>query len=149
MSAHELAGARRFTPLPDAVEQPFWDAAARGVLALQRCTDCASLVYPPAPECDRCLGTSLKYEDLSGLATVYSAGVVRSPILPGLDDHLPVVCAMVSPDEDEDVLLLTNVVGIAVDAVTTGTRVRVCFDTEQATPLPLFTAVENAGIGGG
>jgi uncharacterized OB-fold protein len=139
VSAVDVAGARRFTPVPADYELPFWEAARQGTLALQRCRDCDRLVYPPGPECDRCLGTDLTYEPVSGEGTIYAAGIVRSPILPGLDDHLPVVCALVSLAEDDDVLVTTNIVGVPAEEATAGTPVRVCFDEDQPYALPLFT----------
>ncbi|MBX9858685.1 MAG: hypothetical protein K2Y20_03735 [Sphingomonas sp.] len=33
------------TPLPET--QPYWDAAAEGKLAIQRCGDCAQCYFPP------------------------------------------------------------------------------------------------------
>jgi uncharacterized OB-fold protein len=142
MTGLGIEGARRFTPVPAEYELPFWEAASRGTLALQRCGDCGALVYPPAPECDRCLGTDLAYEPLSGEGTIYAAGIVRSPILPGLDEHLPVVCALVALAEDGDVLVATNIVGAPVEAARAGTPVRVCFDDLQPHSLPLFTPRE-------
>lgn len=135
-----IDGARRFTPRPDVHELPFWEAAERGELALQRCAECDRLVYPPSAECDACLGDELEYVTLSGEGAVYAAGVVRSPILPGLDEHLPVVCALVSLAEDPEVLLTTNIVGVDDRAdVPAGTAVRVRFDHQQPHSLPLFT----------
>ena len=44
-------------PLPriTADNRPFWEAARRHELALQRCDDCARFRYPPAPVCPECL----------------------------------------------------------------------------------------------
>jgi hypothetical protein len=38
-------------PVPNEWTKPFWDAARRGVLALQRCQACGHFQHPPYPTC--------------------------------------------------------------------------------------------------
>ena len=49
-------------PVPNEWTKPFWDAAKRGVLELQRCQSCGHFQHPPYPTCTRCVSTDLKFE---------------------------------------------------------------------------------------
>src|SRR5690606_33035798 len=43
---------------------PFWEAAQRGQLAVQRCRDCDRTSHPPVCGCPWCGGGSLTWEEL-------------------------------------------------------------------------------------
>lgn len=64
-------------PLPET--QPYWDAAASGRLAMQRCADCRNCYFPPAPVCPRCTSRNVAWEDMSGRATLYSYVITATP----------------------------------------------------------------------
>ncbi len=65
------------TPLPET--QPYWDAAAQGKLAIQRCGDCANCYFPPAPVCPHCTSRNVVWEEMSGRATLFSYVITPSP----------------------------------------------------------------------
>jgi uncharacterized OB-fold protein len=134
----------RSFPVPSPSSQPYWDAAREGRLALPRCTSCDRLVYPPLPDCPDCDGGELRYEDLSGRGRVHAVTTVRSPILPGLEPALPLQCALVELVEQDDLLVVTNLVGSG-DAPPLGTDVVVVFDTTQPVPLPMFRVADAPG----
>jgi uncharacterized protein len=71
---------------------------------------------------------------------VYSCTVNHHPWFPGWNG--PYVVAIVQLDEQEDLRLLTNVVGCEPEAVVIGARVRVTFDVREDIALPLFELVE-------
>ncbi|OBB47754.1 OB-fold domain-containing protein [Mycobacterium sp. 852002-51961_SCH5331710] len=58
----------------------FWQAAQRGVLAVQRCDTCDSPVHLPRPQCPRCASTDLNWREVDGAATLYSWAVVHHPV---------------------------------------------------------------------
>lgn len=62
--------------MPDPVVAPvnegMWEAAARGELAVQRCTDCGAHRYPPGNGCYRCSSGGWEWSVLPGTGTVYS-----------------------------------------------------------------------------
>jgi uncharacterized OB-fold protein len=64
-------------PKPTAISRPFWDAAKRHELTLQRCGDCHKFIYYPRPRCPHCLSDKLAWERCSGEGTLYSFTVVR------------------------------------------------------------------------
>jgi len=57
-------------------------AAAEGRFALQRCTQCQSVMYPPRDACNQCLSTDLRWEDMpDGGVLVAETTVHTSPKL--------------------------------------------------------------------
>ncbi|MDP3767749.1 MAG: zinc ribbon domain-containing protein, partial [Dehalococcoidia bacterium] len=61
-------------PLPRVTPDngPFWEAARRHELRLQRCLDCGRMWYPPGPVCPGCLSDRHEWAPMSGRGTVSS-----------------------------------------------------------------------------
>jgi uncharacterized OB-fold protein len=116
------------TPAPEIAPEarPFWAAAARGRLLLQRCAGCAAVVWYPRGLCPACGGTSLEWFEASGRGTVYSYTVVRRGAAGPYADATPYVLAYVELEEGPRIL--TNVVHADVDAVRVGDAVRAVFE---------------------
>jgi uncharacterized OB-fold protein len=108
-------------PVVDPDSAGFWEAAARGHLAIARCTECRRWQQPPMEVCRFCGGT-LAFEPVSGRGTVFSFIVVRQVTVPGHEP--PYVVASVQLEEDPTVRL-TAVVRAPVDEVEVGTPVQV------------------------
>jgi len=120
---------------PSAVTRPFWDGCADGELRFQRCRGCGSAQFPPAETCRACVGTDLAWERSAGLGTLYSWTVVYRPVTPAFD--VPYAPAIV--DLDEGYQMMTNLIGIAPDAITPGLAVRAEFhETGGGLWLPYF-----------
>jgi uncharacterized OB-fold protein len=87
--------AARPVPLPDERSQGFWEAAARHVLAIQRCSNCGWLSYPPDVVCANCLlpERDFRWEPVSGRGTLRTWTVVRTAFLPGFSAYVPYVVA--------------------------------------------------------
>ncbi|WP_075790689.1 Zn-ribbon domain-containing OB-fold protein [Massilia putida] len=132
-------------PLPQLNElnRPFWTGGADGRLRMQRCQDCRHWQHPAGVCCPECLGRTLRFETLSGLATVEAFTLNYQPWFPGLD--VPYVIAIVSLDEQKGVNLTTNIVGVRPDQVYIGQRVRVLFEAVEDVYLPLFTPIDTGG----
>src|SRR5581483_5813733 len=64
--APNMLNANRPVPVPDDSTEGFWEAARRGVLALQHCPVCGSYQHPPQPICLRCHATALEFAPVSG-----------------------------------------------------------------------------------
>jgi uncharacterized OB-fold protein len=94
-------------PHPTRVSQPFWDAARRHELMLQRCEACRKFIYYPRPRCPHCFSDRLQWQPCSGTGKLYSYTVVRRP-----SSHLfadgPYVLAIVELDEGPR--MTTNIV---------------------------------------
>jgi len=64
-------------PKPSPTSRPFWDAAKRHELMLQRCGPCSKFIYYPRPRCPHCSSDRLSWEQCSGRGKLYSYTVVR------------------------------------------------------------------------
>ncbi len=126
-------------PLPHAsspVSALFWEGCRAHELRYQRCADCGNANFPPTEHCRLCLSTSLEWTRGSGCGEIYSWTVVHRPVT--TDFEPPYAPAIVMLDEGYQ--MLTNIVGIAADALAVGLRVRVQFHSvEKDLTLPYFT----------
>lgn len=129
-------------PLPQItpVTKPFWEAAARKELVIQRCVSCGALVWCPRPLCMECGGERLEWTPMSGRGKVYSFTVIREVVgrgARGFENEIPYVVAWV--DLQEGPRLVSNIVGCPVEKVEIGMAVEAVF--EEAGPgllLPKF-----------
>lgn len=64
-------------PKPSPTSRPFWDAAKRHELMLQRCAGCSKFIYYPRDRCPYCFGDKLEWRPVSGKGKIYSYTVVR------------------------------------------------------------------------
>jgi uncharacterized protein len=124
-----------YRPLPE-VTEAFWTSGIDGRLRFLRCMSCGYFNHPPGPRCARCLSKELTYTPVSGLATVYAFTVNHHLWYPGW--RTPYVVAIVQLDEQDDLRLLTNIVGCPPESVGIGARVRVVFEIREDVALPLF-----------
>jgi len=115
----------------DALSRPFWEAAERNQLLIQRCTGCGVHQFYPRPFCLRCDGT-VEWVEARGTGWVYSRTTIRIPAGAGLE--VPYVSAIVELDEGPRILTtLTD------PALPIGAAVRVAWRArENAPPVPVF-----------
>lgn len=133
----------RLAPSPSSESVAFWTGGQRGELLIYRCQNCKHYFHPPGPACFRCRATDVEPEPVSGLATVAAYTINRQPWIPGLEP--PYIVAMVELDDEPDVRLITNVVGVSLDDIRVGLPVEVFFEDWPAAGeedtrvwLPLF-----------
>lgn len=120
-------------PVANAETQPFWDAAADGVLMIKRCTACGQRHYYPRALCPFCLSSDTVWEASAGVGTLYSFAPMRR-------GKVPYTLAYVTLDEGPAVL--TNVIGDP-DALAIGRRMRIRFvATDGGPPVPMFEIEE-------
>jgi uncharacterized protein len=81
----------RGRPLPQITldTREFYEAARRGELRFQRCSDCGTWRHYPRPSCSQCLSRSYRWELASGRGRVYTWTIVHGPTLPAFQDELP------------------------------------------------------------
>ena len=115
-------------PVPDELTAPFWEAANRGVLAIQHCTACERYVHPPEAVCPYCQAPELTFREVSGRARVYTHTVVRDNITRGFAEGEPYVIGIIELVEQERLVLVANVVGVAPEEVEIGMPLRVTFE---------------------
>jgi len=116
----------------------FWAAAADGRLVAQRCAACGRFRHPPRPMCPACRSLVVEVVDLSGRGDVYSYAVLHHPPNPLFE--YPVVIVLV--DLEEGIRLLSNLTGVAPDAIEIGMPVEVHFaPTADGMAVPQFRPV--------
>jgi uncharacterized OB-fold protein len=76
-------------PLPGLDNAPFYEAARRGELRFQRCSDCGAFRHYPRPICPDCQSTRYSWELSSGRGVVYTWTIVHGPTLPAFQAELP------------------------------------------------------------
>jgi uncharacterized protein len=115
-------------PLPVRTEAnaPFWDSAKRHALEMQRCGGCDRFRYPVADFCPNCLSPEYEWQPVSGRATVYSYIIVHQRYDPSFAGDLPYNVAVVELEEGPR--LVTNLVGVANDAIRVGMPLTVSYD---------------------
>jgi uncharacterized OB-fold protein len=104
------------------VSGPFWDAAARGELRLQRCDDCSRFVWYPRALCPTCGSISLTWTTSPGEGTVYAVSVHHKAPRPELADFTPYAVVLV--DLDEGVRMMARATGCPPEELAVGGRMR-------------------------
>lgn len=119
---------------PDA--KPYWDAAARGELAYQRCTSCDAAVFFPRSICPACGTGNPAWHVSAGTGTVHACSVVhRAP--PAYQDKAPYAVVLV--DLDEGFRMMSGMVDCDPESVAIGDRVSVVFrDDADGRAVPYF-----------
>lgn len=117
----------------------FWTSGADGQLRIQRCGDCGVWQHPPLPRCASCGSEQVAPQATSGKGRIASYTINYEPWVPGL--KVPFVYSVVELDEQRELYVFTNVLA-AIDAVSTGMRVRVEFERHEDVWLPMFRPCE-------
>ncbi|CAJ1503614.1 OB-fold domain-containing protein [[Mycobacterium] kokjensenii] len=120
----------------------FWTAGADGVLRLQECRDCASLIHPPQPVCRYCRSQNMGVRELSGRATLAGFTVNHRFSVPGMP--APYVVAQAAIDEDPRIRLTTNIIDCDPEQLELGRRLEVVFEQHEDVWLPLFRPAGDA-----
>jgi len=130
-------------PLPDLEwepTRPFYDAAARGELAIPTCNVCGAFVWYPRAHCDQ---DGLTWVATSGRGTLLAWTVVRHAFLAQFRQLVPFVPALVALDDDPRVRVVTRMVDCEPSDLTADMPVHAVFrplrfpgiDAEVIAPL--------------
>jgi len=112
-------------PEPNAVSQPFWDAAKEHRLVLQRSKKTGRYVYYPRAVSPFGVNDELAWTTVSGRGTVYSYTIARRPTAPQWAADVPYVIAIVRLEEGPH--LTTNIVDCDPESVRIGMQVVATF----------------------
>lgn len=130
---------RRPRPRLDAVNRAFWTGGAQGELNITHCADCGGFTHPPREFCRHCQSENVAPRAVAGTGMIDTYTINFQPWLPGL--QVPFVIARVRLDDAPGVIVTTNIVGCAVEAVDIDDRVRVVFEEDDGIWFPLFEKV--------
>lgn len=108
-------------PRPTPVSQPFWDGLADGRISVQRCADCASLVFYPRLRCPHCGSDQLTWEDIDPTGRVVTVTTTRQATAAPFRDDVPQAIAIV--ELDAGVRITTTLVDLDGTEPTVGLRV--------------------------
>lgn len=113
----------------------YWEAAAAGQLAIQRCLACGHRQLPPRATCEACGAAAFGHEVASGRGVVHAFTVVERALLAELREHVPYVLALVDLAEGPRV---TTLLRVPPTDVTIGLPVVVAFERVGDVALPVF-----------
>src|ERR1700737_1274037 len=120
-------------PAPNEWTKPFWDAAKRGVLELQRCQSCGHFQHPPYATCVKCIATDLKFEavrhdGVGGAGTIYAYTIMYHTGDKRFASALPYASIIVELDDAPGALLAGNLLEAPYTEAKVGRRVEVVFE---------------------
>lgn len=113
-------------PVPTTETEPYWEAAKRRQLLIQRCDACGRHQFYPRFLCTHCGSTQVSWVPAAGRGQVYSFMVNHRPAGPGFRGMVPYVVALI--DLEEGARMMANVVECPPDAVHIGMPVEVVFE---------------------
>lgn len=116
----------RYLPILYPEEAPYWEAARRHELVLQRCSDCGRVWYPIGPSCPFCLSDRFQWEKMSGRGKIANVVIFHKGWTPYLQAQAPY--AVVQVDLEEGPRLTGNFVGGKVTAADIGKPVEACWE---------------------
>ena len=117
---------------------PFWAAMAQRRLVVAACASCSTTRMPPTPFCPACRSQDIDWRALSGNATLYSYTIVVRAVIPGMDDYLPYVPAVVELDGAGGARLIANVADCTTGDLAVGMPLRLRWREDALQPLPYF-----------
>jgi uncharacterized OB-fold protein len=134
-------------PIADDLTRPFWDAANRHELVIQKCTSCGEFRHTPRVDCLFCKSTDVEWVKLSGKGTVFTFIVDHRNEVPGFDGHY--VFAFINPVEAPrtSVRLTGNILECDPDDVYIGMPVEVMYkELKPGVTLPEFRPAPEAKL---
>lgn len=124
--------------------EPFWNAARERRLVAARCRACSRFRMPPTPFCPKCHSQEIDWVELSGRGIVYSWTIVITPMLPGMENSVPYVPAVIELPDAAGVRLVSNIVGAPIQEISIGQEVRVVWETwPDGTVVPMFQLIRS------
>jgi len=126
-------------PVPNDWTRPFWDAARRGELALQRCQRCGHFQHPPYPTCVNCISTELAFEPVRGEGAIYAYTIMYHSGDKRFAPAVPYASIIVELDAAPGAFLVGNLLDAPYTAAKVGARVQVVFERlDDEIVLPQF-----------
>jgi len=103
-------------PLPatdEPLDAPFWQAALRGELVIQRCASCGARRFPSRPMCPGCQSFEHIWQPMSGAGRIWSFVIPHPPLLPSFAKLAPYNVILVELADDPAIRMVGNLVTAA------------------------------------
>jgi uncharacterized OB-fold protein len=127
-----------FVPASSPDTDFYWRGDGKA-LRMLTCNACGKITHPPGPVCGYCHSRDVAPKEVSGRATLYAWTVNVQGFIPGLPPYCP---AMVTLDEQDDVKITTQLVGVRNEDIEVGMPVQVVFAQGlDGVMLPFFEPV--------
>ncbi len=133
-------------PIPEVTElmRPFWEAARRHRLVVQRCRGCGAHRFPAREICSTCLSRDSEWVAASGKGTVFSYAVMHQAYHPGFAREVPYAIVIVKLAEGPK--MISSLINCAAHSIRIGSAVEVCFEEVSCeVTLPRFKLAAGAG----
>lgn len=116
--------------------RPFWAAAAKGELWIQRCVTSGRFFFYPRSSSPFVTGGAVEWVRASGRATLYSYNIIHRPA-PGYENG-PYALAVVELEEGPR--MMTNVVGVpnTPESLVLDMPLQVSFEQRGDVAVPVF-----------
>ncbi len=115
-------------PIPSITPEmrPFFAAAKRHELVVQRCKGCGTHRFPAREICSQCLSEESEWVKVSGRGEVFSFNVMHQIYHPGFADEVPYAVIVVKLAEGAK--MTSNLVGLQPHEIKIGMPVKVVFE---------------------
>src|SRR5262245_20647902 len=114
-------------PRPSEITRPFWEAARKGKIIVQRCEVCGRAQHPPRPTCSNCWSDNIKWIECSGDGEVYTYTVCHWATMPSFKNETPYIVAIV--ELPEGIRLNGGVIKCSLEQIRIGLKVKASFST--------------------
>jgi uncharacterized OB-fold protein len=100
-------------PAPEAtdLDRPFWEAARRHEIAVQRCDSCGHLQFPPEEICKSCHAFDPGWATVRPAGTLFSWTRIWHPVHPALANAGPYLAVVVTLADAPHIRLVGNLLG--------------------------------------
>jgi uncharacterized OB-fold protein len=124
-------------PKPTPETAPYWEAANRGELLIQRCNPCDRPFFYPRSACPTCASTDITWITASGRARLHTYLINHRPA-PGFEADAPYAIAVVELEEGPR--MMTNIVGVpnTPENLELDMPLEVRFEARGAQMVPVF-----------
>jgi uncharacterized protein len=135
----------RPSPVADPDSAPFWESCRARQIAAQRCLACGRWRSRPAGICPHCHQRGGEWVALSGSGTISSFVIVHRTFHPAFSETPYAVVYVALSEAPDDLLLMSNLRGVAPEAIRIGMPVHVIYEElPDGIVLPIFALDENA-----
>ena len=137
----------RVVPEETPLTAPYWAAARRGVVLLQRCADCGLVWHPPAPTCPGGPAHRVEWVPASGRAVLRSYTAVHHAVHAAVTGRVPYLVALVELEEGP--LFVCSLDGVAEEQLVNGLPLTLSTGpTPGGLELPVARPAAGAGAAG-